>query len=139
MSIAGGNDHEPGTLATAALLVDAVRRRIFRFVRRARRPVTRDEAAASARVSRNLAAFHLDKLVEAGLLRAGRQAATDRARVGRKRKVYEPGPIEVHLDIPQRQHALLASVLVETLAAEEDDGRARRIPAEAGTRRGRGP
>jgi len=131
------DDHEAATLATSALLVDAVRRRIFRYVRRARRPVTRDEAAASARVSRNLAAFHLDKLVEAGLLHAGRQAATDRAGVGRKRKVYGPGPVEVHLDVPRRQHALLASVLVETLAAEEGDGRVRRTAAEAATRRGR--
>ena len=109
---------ESGSVARAALLADPVRRRIFRFVRRARRPVTRDEAAASARVSRNLAAFHLDKLVEAGLLRAGRQLVTGSARVGRKPKVYEAGPVEVHVDVPQRQHALLASVLVETLAAE---------------------
>jgi predicted ArsR family transcriptional regulator len=111
------DDLESGALARAALLADPVRRRIFRVVRRARRPVTRDEVAASARVSRNLAAFHLDKLVEAGLLRAGRQLATGTARVGRKPKVYEAGPVEVHLDVPQRQHALLARVLVETLAA----------------------
>jgi predicted ArsR family transcriptional regulator len=111
------DDLESGPLARAALLADPVRRRIFRFVRRARRPVTRDEAAASARVSRNLAAFHLDKLVEAGLLRAGRQAVIGSARVGRKPKVYEAGPVEVHLDVPQRQHALLAGVLLETLAA----------------------
>jgi len=79
-------DLESASLVRAALLADPVRRRIFRFVRRARRPVTRDEAAASARVSRNLAAFHLDKLVEAGLLSAGRQLVTGSARVGRKPK-----------------------------------------------------
>src|SRR5207248_455311 len=47
-----GKDDLATSLATAALLVDAVRRRIYRFVRRARRPVTRDEAAAATRVSR---------------------------------------------------------------------------------------
>jgi predicted ArsR family transcriptional regulator len=113
-----GDELESGPLARAALLADPVRRRIFRFVRGARRPVTRDEAAASARVSRNLAAFHLDKLVEAGLLRSGRQPVTGSARVGRKPKLYEPGPVEVHVDVPWRQHALLAGVLVETVAAE---------------------
>jgi predicted ArsR family transcriptional regulator len=118
-------------VATAALLLDGVRRRLFGFVRRARRPVTRDEAAASARVSRNLAAFHLDKLVEAGLLRASRQAAPGAGRVGRKPKVYEPGPVEVHLDVPPRQHALLAGLLLAALGegALPDS-------AEAATRRG---
>jgi len=110
-------EDQAGTLAAASLLVDSVRRRVFRFVRRARRPVTRDEAAASAGISRNLAAFHLDKLVEAGLLRAGRQTSAGPVRVGRKPKVYEPGLVEVHLDVPRRQHALLAAVLVDTMAA----------------------
>jgi len=123
-------------VAAAAPLVDVVRRRIFQFVRRARRPVTRDEVAASVRVSRNLAAFHLDKLVEAGLLRASRQAATGAPRVGRRPKVYEAGPAEVHLDVPGHQHALLAGVLVEALAAEEAGPGALRAVAEAARRRG---
>ncbi|TMC08012.1 MAG: transcriptional regulator [Chloroflexi bacterium] len=115
------SEDQAGSLAAASLLVDSVRRRVFRFVRRARRPVTRDEAAASAGISRNLAAFHLDRLVEAGLLRAGRQTSAGPARVGRKPKVYEPGPVEVHLDVPRRQHALLAAVLVDTMAAGGGD------------------
>jgi predicted ArsR family transcriptional regulator len=129
-----GKDDLATSLATAALLVDAVRGRIYRFVRRARRPVTRDEAAAAARVSRNLAAFHLDRLVDAGLLRAssGHAAAP---RVGRRPKVYELGPAEVHLDVPRRQHGLLAGVLVETLTAGGSDA-ARRTAVEAARRRG---
>jgi len=127
------DDLESGPLARAALLADPVRRRIFRFVRRARRPVTRDETAASARVSRNLAAFHLDKLVDAGLLRAGRHPPAGSARVGRRPKVYEAGPVEVHLDVPQRQHALLAGVLVETLTA---DGGLSPAVLDAAARRG---
>lgn len=120
-------------LSRAALLADPVRRRLFRLVRRARRPVTRDEAALSARISRNLAAFHLDKLVEAGLLRAGSPAAGP-SRVGRRPKVYEAGPVEVHLDVPQRQHALLAGILVEALSADEG---VRSAAVEAAARRGR--
>ncbi|MFH8798236.1 helix-turn-helix domain-containing protein [Streptomyces sp. NPDC017936] len=52
------------------VLSEDSRRRMFTFVRRARRAVTRDEAAAGVGISRKLAAFHLDKLVDAGLLRA---------------------------------------------------------------------
>jgi predicted ArsR family transcriptional regulator len=130
-----GTDDLATSLATAALLVDTVRRRIYGFVRRARRPVTRDEAAAAVRVSRNLAAFHLDRLVDAGLLRASSGPAAA-PRVGRRPKVYEPGPAEVHLEVPRRQHGLLAGVLLETLtAAGESDG-PRRSAVEAARRRG---
>jgi len=129
------NDHQAGAIATAALLADGVRRRIFQFVRRARRPVTRDEAAASAHVSRNLAAFHLEKLVETGLLRSRTQPAAA-ARVGRRPKVYEAGPVEVNLDVPQRQHALLAGVLVEALAADEAGRDVRWAAVDAARRRG---
>ena len=68
-------DHEPrGELAMAALLTDELRGRLYRLVRR-RRQLSRDEAAAELGISRGLAAFHLDKLVAAGLLRARTQAA----------------------------------------------------------------
>jgi len=50
-------------------LDDPVRRRLFRQVE-ARGELSRDQAARAAGVSRALAAFHLDKLVEAGLLEA---------------------------------------------------------------------
>src|SRR5947209_6126247 len=123
----------PRSLDLAALLADGVRRRVFQVVRRARRPVTRDDVAAAARVSRKLAAFHLDKLVTAGLLRAGVLTAPARS-VGRRPKVYEVGPTEVHLDIPARQHGLLAAVLAEALGAEGGALRVRRAAADVARR-----
>ena len=56
----------PAIRAVAAL-DDEFRRGMYAFIRKARRPVTREEAAASVGISRKLAAFHLDKLVEADL------------------------------------------------------------------------
>ena len=47
-------------LEAAAILSDDLRRRMYAFIRAARAPVTRDEAAASVGISRKLAAFHLD-------------------------------------------------------------------------------
>ncbi|MBO0684275.1 MAG: helix-turn-helix domain-containing protein [Candidatus Dormibacteraeota bacterium] len=126
-----GDDLQPG-LAAAAVLIDAVRRRVFEIVRRARRSVTRDEAASAAGISRNLAAFHLDKLVEAGLLTAGIQP---RSGVGRRPKVYEVGGAEVHLDLPRRQHRLLADVLVNALH-QDQSGDARKAATEAARRHG---
>ena len=55
-------------MAAIGLLADEPRQRLYRFVRAQPTPVTRDQAAAAAGISRKLAAFHLAKLVSAGLL-----------------------------------------------------------------------
>jgi predicted ArsR family transcriptional regulator len=47
-----------------------VRRSLYLYVAGQNRDVSRDEAAAAVGVTRGLAAFHLDKLVEEGLLAA---------------------------------------------------------------------
>ncbi|MDP8929787.1 MAG: hypothetical protein M3O70_14755, partial [Actinomycetota bacterium] len=70
-------------LAAVAALADQLRRRLYEFVRRAHRPITREEAAASVGISRKLAAFHLDKLVEVGLLRAHYEPVGGIRKVGR--------------------------------------------------------
>ncbi|MGP4049734.1 helix-turn-helix transcriptional regulator [Streptomyces sp. 2A115] len=109
----------PGADALAALAVlgDESRRRLLAFVRRARRPVTREEASAAVGISRKLAAFHLDKLVEAGLLQA-RHGGHGPRRVGRAPKVYEPSPHPLSVSLPPRRHDLLASLLAEALTAQ---------------------
>jgi predicted ArsR family transcriptional regulator len=53
-------------LPALALLDEETRGRLYLFVRFQGRPVTRDEAAAHVGVSPRLAAFHLEKLVDAG-------------------------------------------------------------------------
>ncbi len=51
-------------------------------------------------ISRKLAAFHLDKLVVAGLLKAGYANLSGVRRVGRLPKVYEPYGFEPARDAP---------------------------------------
>jgi predicted ArsR family transcriptional regulator len=108
-------DDERHPIASLALLAERGRRELYEFVRRSNGPVTRDEAAASTGISRRLAAFHLDKLVHAGLLRAH----TDRPAtgVGRRPKVYEPQPVELAVSVPARQYDLLAELLVDAVTA----------------------
>jgi predicted ArsR family transcriptional regulator len=105
---------EPEIRAVAAL-DDELRRGMYLFIRQARRPVTRDEAAASVGISRKLAAFHLDKLVDAGLLRAHYQPAGG---VGRAPKVYQPVDTDIRVSIPQRQHDVLADILLDAVLDE---------------------
>jgi predicted ArsR family transcriptional regulator len=107
-------------LAAAALLTDDLRGRLYRLVRR-QHPVSRDEAAAEVGISRGLAAFHLDKLVAAGLLRARPQTAADRPRAGRRPKVYEPSDLELGITIPQRHYELVGELLVDAVAQATSD------------------
>ena len=109
----------PEGVAAVALLGDPVRARLYRLVRRSPRPVTRDEAAEQAGISRKLAAFHLDKLVDGGLLRAGYAAPPGRPRRrGRSPKVYEPTEVEVQVTIPERRYDMLGGILIEAAARE---------------------
>ncbi|MFC1416714.1 transcriptional regulator [Streptacidiphilus cavernicola] len=105
---------------SVSVLAEESRRRMFTFIRRAGRPVTRDEAAASIGVSRKLAAFHLDKLVTAGLLRARYGDPGAPRRVGRQPKVYEPTDLQIAVSIPQRRHELLAGLLLEGVLGQTD-------------------
>ncbi len=119
---------DPAIRAVAAL-EDPSRRRMYAFIRQARRPVNRDEAAASVGISRKLAAFHLDKLVEAGVLRAHFAPADGIRKVGRTPKVYEPSNLDIRISIPQRQHDLLADILLDAVLTPDDDPRTAAVRA----------
>ncbi len=108
---------EPAIRAIAAL-DDDLRRGMYEFARAARRPVTRDEAAAAVGISRKLAAFHLDKLVDAGVLRTRSAPAAGIRRVGRAPKVYEPSGTDIRVSIPPRHHDLLAGILLAAVLGE---------------------
>jgi len=116
-------------LGAVGVLGDESRWKLFSFVRRARRAVTREEAAERVGISRKLAAFHLDKLVDAGLLRAHYEGV---GRVGRAPKVYEPSDVDVQVSIPARQYDLLADILIDAVLSEDPRGSAEGIATERG-------
>jgi predicted ArsR family transcriptional regulator len=127
----------PDALAMLAALDDPVRRRLYRFVRGRTQPVTREEAAADAGISRKLAAFHLDKLVDIGLLQARYESPPGRRpRVGRAPKVYQPSGAEVQVSIPERRYDLLAEVLVDALGQADQEGLAERATRDLARERG---
>ena len=117
---AGGAASVPAIRAVAAL-DDDLRRRMYTYCRQAVHPVTREEAAAHVGISRKLAAFHLDKLVDAGLLRAHYAQVGGIRRVGRAPKVYQPTDDLVRVSIPERRHDLLAELLLHALSEERAD------------------
>jgi len=122
-----------------AALIDPVRRALYDYVRRQDHPVTREEAAEVRSVSRNLAAFHLDKLVDAGLLRARYEAPADQPRGrGRTPKVYEPAGDGLALTIPQRRYELVGEILTDAIAEDPTNAgdAAQRLAFDRGRRMG---
>jgi predicted ArsR family transcriptional regulator len=116
-------------------LVDRSRRALYDYVRRAGHPVSREEAADASRMSRNLAAFHLDKLVDAGLLRARYESPPDQPRGrGRAPKVYEVAGDGIAVTIPERRYQFIAEILADAVAG--DPAHAGRAAQDLARRRG---
>lgn len=103
-------------VSAVAVLEDQQRARLYAFVREAPGPVTREEAATAAGISRKLAAFHLDRLVDAGLLDASYERSADAAaRVGRTPKQYSPADFEVTVTIPDRHYEMVGEILLDAV------------------------
>jgi predicted ArsR family transcriptional regulator len=124
------------SVTAVAALADPSRRRMYDFIRQARRPIRREEAAASIGISRKLAAFHLDKLVEVGLLRAHFTPAPGVRRVGRTPKVYEPTEVEIRITVPERDPGLLADILIDAVLADHDGRSPREAAVDIARKRG---
>lgn len=115
----GGNHSslDPDVLARLGSLDDPVRRRLYEYVRDCGQPTGRDQAAKATGIRRPLAAYHLDKLVEAGLLRAdyARPPGRSGPGAGRPAKIYSRSEQELTLSVPPRDYELLARLLVSSV------------------------
>jgi len=121
-------------LAAAAVLAEPIRRALYLYVARQPSEVSRDEAARAADIDRALAAFHLDKLVEAGLLDVSYRRLSGRTGpgAGRPSKLYRRSARELQVSVPTRQYELLAKLLAGALSASRSAPAARALGA--GTR-----
>ena len=138
--------NSPGLTALSGL-GDPVRGRLYEFVSRRDEPVGRDEAAAAAGIGRPLAAYHLDKLVELGLLTASYQRPQGRGGpgAGRPAKVYSRSGHEFAVTVPPREYELAARLLAQAVESDRDGASraalhdaARQYGAELGRRSGPG-
>lgn len=107
-------------LAAISGLDDPVRRRLYDYVRGHGEPAGRDEAAAATGIGRPLAAYHLDKLVELGLLVADyrRPAGRGGPGAGRPAKVYARSGREFAVTVPQREYELAARLLAQAVESD---------------------
>lgn len=125
-------------LGRVAVLAVGLRRRMYEFIRQRRRPVSRDEAASAVGISSKLAAFHLDKLVAAGFLKAhyARLPGRGGPGAGRPSKLYEASDVELQVSVPERHYDIPAEILLEALETrrpdEEPEAAAQRVAYQLG-------
>lgn len=128
-------------IAAIASLAEPVRRGLYLYVAERRREVGRDEAARALRISRALAAFHLDKLVQQGLLETSYRRLTRRRGpgAGRPAKLYRRAPRQLDLTLPERRYELAGRLLARALnegAAPAGKRALRRIARHLGRKLG---
>ena len=108
-------------LGVVASLAEPVRRAFYGYVAGSTRSVSRDEAADAVGVSRQVAAYHLDKLADDGLVDVEFQRLTGRVGpgAGRPSKLYRRNGRTYDVSIPPRRYELAARILLH--AASEGD------------------
>src|SRR5262245_53419884 len=108
-------------VAAIALLAESKRRRLYEYVTARREPVGRDEAAAAMGIGRELAAFHLDRLAEAGLLDVEYRRLGERRGpgAGRPAKLYRRSGSEVAVSLPARDYERLAELLATAIESAD--------------------
>jgi predicted ArsR family transcriptional regulator len=104
-------------VTTLGALADPVRRALYHFVSHQDEPVSREQAAEGVEVPRHTAKFHLDRLVDEGLLVTEFRRLTGRTGpgAGRPAKLYRRSASEVSVSLPHRRYDLAAEVLADAI------------------------
>ncbi|GAA3646253.1 helix-turn-helix domain-containing protein [Nocardioides ginsengisoli] len=104
-------------VARVGTLADPVRRALYRFVAEQPGAVSRDQAATGVDVPRHTAKFHLEKLVDEGLLVTEFRRLTGRTGpgAGRPAKLYRRAHRELTVSVPSRRYDLAGQVLADAV------------------------
>jgi predicted ArsR family transcriptional regulator len=113
-------------LAAVAALEEPTRRRLYELVAAASEPVSRDEAAAALGLPRSNAAFHLDRMVEQGLLTVVYARRTGRSGpgAGRPAKLYRRSDRQITVNLPERRYDLAGRLLAGAVERSAQTGEA---------------
>ncbi|MEV0127036.1 helix-turn-helix domain-containing protein [Dactylosporangium sp. NPDC050688] len=103
--------------AAIAALAEPQRRAVYEHVAAAGVPVSRNAVADGLGIGRTLAAHHLDRLAEAGLLEVSFARVNGRSGPGsgRPSKLYRRTATEHELSLPPRDYRILATVFADAV------------------------
>lgn len=113
-------------VAGIAVLAEPARRALFLHVAAQPEAVSRDQAADGVGVPRHTAKFHLDRLVEEGLLEteyrrlSGRQGPG----AGRPSKLYRRSTRQLAVSLPERRYDLAGSLMARAIETSARTGAA---------------
>jgi predicted ArsR family transcriptional regulator len=111
-------------VAAVAALDEPNRRRLYDFVVRQTTPISKDEASEAIGLPRTTAAFHLDKLVEMGLLDVIHERRSGRTGpgAGRPAKLYRRSDEQIEVSLPDRRYEAASHLLTDSLLEAETTG-----------------
>jgi predicted ArsR family transcriptional regulator len=111
-------------IAGIAALDQPLRRELYRLLAASEGWMTRDGAAAGLGVPRSVAAFHLDKLADAGVVdvRFERTSGRRGPGAGRPSKLYRLRRDELTASVPERHYDLAGSLLATAIAESTRSG-----------------
>ncbi|WP_296605406.1 helix-turn-helix domain-containing protein [Nocardioides sp.] len=98
-------------------LAEPARRALYLYAAAQPEPVSREQAAAACELPLHSAKFHLDRLVEEGLLEVEYRRLSGRTGpgAGRPSKLYRRSDREVSVSLPARQYDLVGDVLAAAI------------------------
>jgi predicted ArsR family transcriptional regulator len=104
-------------LESVGVLAEPVRRALYRYVVGQDGAVSREQAADAVGLARHTVKFHLDRLVEGGLLDVEFRRLTGRSGpgAGRPSKLYRRAAREVQVSLPERRYDLVGEVLADAV------------------------
>lgn len=113
-----------GRLAAVASLGDDKRRQLFEFVSASDAAVGRDQAALAVDLPRSTASFHLDRLVNDGLLAVEFHKPAGKAGPGsgRPAKMYRTAEREIGAFVPDRNYDLAGELLAVAIEHSSSGG-----------------
>lgn len=111
-------------VAVVSVLGDPNRRALYTYVVERGDWVGRDEAADALGLKRGIAAHHLDRLAEEGLLDIERRRLTGRTGpgAGRPAKLYRRAAREFEVTLPPRDYQLAGHLLAEAVENAQQSG-----------------
>lgn len=112
-------DVSTGSWPLVAVLSEPRRREVYDFVSDHDDPITRDDVAEGLSIARSLAAFHLDKLADAGLLEVSFGRPPGRVGgpgAGRPSKRYTVSATQIDVSVPRRRYDIAGRILAKAVA-----------------------
>jgi len=105
-------------------LAEPARRDLYLYVVAQTEPVGRDQAAAETGLARHVVKFHLDRLVEDGLLSVEFRRLSGRRGpgAGRPAKLYRRATGEISVSLPERRYELAGRIFADAIRDNVDTG-----------------